>query len=161
MDVRYLIVGEGAERGRLETLAAQLEIGDRVYFLGEVNDETKWALYQLCDLFVMPNRLLSGNEWEGFGIVFLEAAFAGKPSIGGNNGGVPDAILHEKTGLLIDPEKSGELTSALNRLLSDELLRSNMGKAAQVRVLEEFQWNRNISEFAVQQGWIAAGKSDQ
>jgi phosphatidylinositol alpha-1,6-mannosyltransferase len=49
--------------------------------LGSTDELTKWAAYELCDVFVMPNRVLSGLDWEGFGIVFLEAALAGRPTI--------------------------------------------------------------------------------
>jgi phosphatidylinositol alpha-1,6-mannosyltransferase len=88
----------------------------------------------------MPNRLLSAEDWEGFGIVFLEAALAGTPAVGGNNGGVPDAVADGTTGLLVDPEVPGELTGALRRLLLDPELRRRMGEAGRRRAAESFSW---------------------
>jgi len=153
-ELYYLIAGDGPEKNRLQSLAKSLGVQDRVSFLGQVDETTKWALYDLCDLFVMPNRLMEGSDWEGFGIVFLEAALFGKAAIGGGNGGVPDAIKDGVTGLLIDPEKRGDLTGALDRLLSDQKLLQQMGEAARKRTENGFNWPAIAARFREQQGWL-------
>jgi phosphatidylinositol alpha-1,6-mannosyltransferase len=124
----YVIAGEGPERTSLEALTRTLGIADRIRLVGQVDDLTKWALYDLCDVFVMPNRLLEGTDWEGFGIVFVEAALASRPVIAGRTGGTADAVADEGSGLLIDPELQGEVTSAVRRLLRDGALRDQFGK---------------------------------
>jgi glycosyltransferase involved in cell wall biosynthesis len=106
-ELQYVIGGDGPERERLAELARDLGVANRVHFLGAVDDLTKWAAYELADLFVMPNRSLDGTDWEGFGIVFAEAGLAGRAAIGGRSGGAVDAIVDGVTGLLVDPEGSG------------------------------------------------------
>ena len=140
-DIVYIVAGDGPDKERLTDLAISLGVTQRVKFLGEVDELTKAALFELCDLFVMPNRLLNGREWEGFGIVFLEAALAGKPSIGGNNGGVSDAIEEGVTGFLVDTDIDELPTiTALRRLVQDDDLRLRLGLAARERALTKFPW---------------------
>jgi phosphatidylinositol alpha-1,6-mannosyltransferase len=144
--MHYLIVGDGPEKNSLRRLAGQLGVADRVTFLGAVDEVTKWAAYELCDLFVLPNRTMGGTDWEGFGIVFLEAALAGKPSVGGDNGGVPDAIEDGVTGLLVDPEARECLSSSIARMIGDDGLRSRMGQAAEARAKSRFNWKAIASD---------------
>jgi phosphatidyl-myo-inositol dimannoside synthase len=137
-DLRYIILGTGPERMRLEQLAGELGIASSVRMLGHADEITKWAAYELCDLFVMPNRSLGGTDWEGFGIVFLEAALASRAAIGGVSGGTADAIVDDATGLLVDPERPGELTETIRRLLDDAELRVRFGQAAADRAQTRF-----------------------
>src|SRR5204863_3187278 len=92
-NLRYVLIGDGPERQRLQDQAAALGVTDRVLMLGRADDAMKWAAYDRCDLFVMPNRALGGTDWEGFGIVFVEAARAGRAVVAGNSGGVADAVI--------------------------------------------------------------------
>lgn len=141
-DITYLVAGGGPDEERLRNLSATLGIDSRVRFLGEVDEPTKATFYELCDIFVMPNRILGGIDWEGFGIVFLEAALAEKPVIGGNNGGVADAVEHGVTGFLVDTDNDAtETVLALRSLLSDRSLRKRMGRAARERAVEAFTWD--------------------
>ena len=80
-------------------------------------------------IFVHPNRIERSGDLEGFGIVFLEAASAGLPSIGGNSGGVGEAIENGITGLLVSGTDAGELAEAILRLARSPELRHAMGKA--------------------------------
>lgn len=146
----YVVAGNGPERMALETRARELEIADRVRMLGEVDDLTKWALYEMCDVFAMPNRLLDGADWEGFGIVFLEAALSRRPSIAGRTGGTADAVVDGVTGLLIDPEHRTDLTNALRRLLADDGLRCRFGQAG-----EEIARTRFSGEAVADRLWSA------
>jgi phosphatidylinositol alpha-1,6-mannosyltransferase len=145
-NLHYLVIGSGQDQKRLEEMAESLQL-DNVSFLGQVDELTKFACYFLCDLFVMPNRTLEDTDWEGFGIVFLEAALAGKPSIGGNNGGVTDAIISGVTGLLVDTEEYEPTCQAIRQLLLDETLRLKMGKAAYERVTRDFSWDAIATDF--------------
>jgi phosphatidylinositol alpha-1,6-mannosyltransferase len=149
----YLIVGDGPERNRLESLTRDLGLTGRVHFLGQVDDQLKWAAYHACDAFVMPNRLLGGAEWEGFGIVFLEAALSRRPSIAGSTGGAGDAVVNEVTGLLVDPESPHELTSALRRLLQDDQLRDRLGRAGREMARTRFTSDAAAESLRTQLGW--------
>jgi phosphatidylinositol alpha-1,6-mannosyltransferase len=139
--IQYVIVGEGPEREHLERLAIDLQIARRVHFAGEVSDELLSGYFAACDVFVLPTRV-EAADFEGFGIVFLEAAAAAKPAIGGRNGGVPEAIVEGNTGLLVSGEDEAELAAALRTLCLSETLRRRMGDTGRARALSEFTWER-------------------
>lgn len=127
-DARYLIVGSGDYRPALDALVAELGLGDAVIFAGRVAQEDLVAHYQLCDLFVMPNRELDNHDTEGFGLVFLEANACGKAVIGGRAGGVVEAVRDGETGLIVDSTDVAAVATAVTGLLQDDERRSAMGE---------------------------------
>lgn len=140
-DVSYLIVGEGPHRNQLESLALELGVREHVVFAGSLPNEDVAQIYALCDVFVMPSRSeWDKNDVEGFGIVYLEASACGKPVIGAWSGGVPEAVVHEATGLLVDPMSPDELSRALERLLKDQELANRLGEQGRQRAVQEFTW---------------------
>lgn len=139
--LRYVIAGDGEERARLEGLVRELGVEDRVTFAGIVADEDLPAYYAACDVFLLPNRIDDGDI-EGFGIVFLEAAATGKPVIGGDSGGVPEAVERDQTGLLVDGARVDAVAGAIRELASSEHLRRRLGLAGRVRAREAFSWQR-------------------
>lgn len=145
--LRYVIVGDGAERPRLEDLVAGFGLRRHVVFAGEVSRRELPACYAACDIFVLPNRV-DGRDLEGFGIVFLEAAAAGRPTIGGHSGGVAEAIEHGATGLLVDGADAGALAGAIRTLASSLDLRAQFGAAGRARVLRDFRWERAAASVA-------------
>jgi phosphatidylinositol alpha-1,6-mannosyltransferase len=126
-DVVYLVVGEGGYGGTLRRLVADLHLEDAVIFTGAVSDDDAVDFYRTCDAYIMPNRTLEDGDTEGFGLVFLEAGACGKPVIGGNAGGVPDAIVNEVTGLLVDGTSIEAIADSCIRLLKDSGLRTVLG----------------------------------
>jgi phosphatidyl-myo-inositol dimannoside synthase len=138
-DLRYVIVGTGQDEGELGRTARQLGIENMVVFAGAVPDESLASFYNLCDIFVMPNEDSDGDT-EGFGMVFLEANAAGKPVIGGRDGGTEDAIVEGETGFRVDTANPEELTTRLRLLLLSEQLRRRMGDAGLRRARFEFAW---------------------
>lgn len=136
--IRYVIVGEGPERERLQALAREKGVGDRVRFAGFQPDEQLPAYYRACDVFVMPNRAIGVHDVEGFGLVFLEANACGKPVVGGRSGGAAEAVLHGATGFLVEPDDLEGLVRTLETLLRDSALRREMGLAGHRRAVEEF-----------------------
>ncbi|EFK11537.1 glycosyltransferase, group 1 family protein [delta proteobacterium NaphS2] len=138
-DAHYLIVGSGPYRGKLEKLARELALDKYVTFAGYVSDQELPSFYSACDLFVMVSRqLFSQGDIEGFGIVYLEANLLCKPVVAGRSGGVADAVLHEKTGLLVDPESPGEVAEAIVRLIHEPKLAKQLGVTGRERVLVDF-----------------------
>jgi len=135
----YVIGGGGEEESALRRQAENLGVAEHVIFAGEVCGELKKALYQICDVFVLPCRDLPDGPVEGFGIVFLEAAACGKPVVAGRTGGVPDAVVDGATGILVDPESPAALADAVVRLLRDRDLADALGKQARARV-ETMSW---------------------
>jgi glycosyltransferase involved in cell wall biosynthesis len=138
-DLSYVVAGTGPEEGTLAQLATELGVQGRLIFAGPVADETKAALYAECRFFVLPNRA-DEHDVEGFGIVFLEASLYDKAVIGGNNGGVPEAVLAEETGILVDTRDERELTSAMRRLLSDRDAADRFGRRGRLRANTDFSW---------------------
>lgn len=122
------VAGDGPERNRLEKLAAE-KLGSRARFLGRVADIDDFLA--CCDIFCLPSRL------EGFGLVYVEAAFHGVPSVATLVGGIPDAVINDKTGLLVSLDDLPSLTQALQRLYDDESLRKQLGDAARQRANSE------------------------
>jgi phosphatidyl-myo-inositol dimannoside synthase len=111
-DLVYLIVGGGEDRTRLETLARDLTVDDRVVFAGTVSADELPELYRLADVFVMP------STQEGFGIVFLEAAASGLRVIGGNADGSIDALADGAVGAAVDPADAAALVRAVTAALA-------------------------------------------
>jgi len=148
-DAVYVVAGEGNDRQRLERLAADLGVSNRVRFVGAVSEADKSVWYRLCDVFAMPNRpeTADGFSVEGFGIVFLEAALFAKPVIGGNSGGVPDAVVEGETGYLVEPLDLSGLVKALSTLLTDTATAQRMGEASRKRALEGFTWERIAEQY--------------
>lgn len=145
--LRYVIVGDGQERSRLEALVDQCGVRENVTFSGEVPAELLPQYYAACDIFVLPNRVDQGDV-EGFGIVFLEAAASGKPAVGGRSGGVPEAVADRVTGLLVGGTDVEELATTIARLLDSESLRRSLGDAGRARAVREFGWEAAAARVA-------------
>ncbi|MBD2459590.1 glycosyltransferase [Oscillatoria sp. FACHB-1407] len=113
-DVRFLIVGKGDDRPRLEQSIAQQQLQDCVTLAGFVPDEELGDYYNLCDIFAMPSKL------EGFGIVYLEAMACGKPVLGGNQDGAIDALCHGELGALVDPDDAKAIAQTITQILQKQ-----------------------------------------
>lgn len=140
-DAELEIVGDGPEMAGLKGLVRLLDIEGKVRFLGELSGVPLYKRYSECDVFCMPSKRLRADV-EGFGIVFLEAGLFGKPSVGTWSGGIPEAVVHGETGLLVREGDVAGLKEALKGLLVDRGLSRRLGENAQRRVLEEFSWRR-------------------
>jgi glycosyltransferase involved in cell wall biosynthesis len=101
-----------------------------IHFVGHVDNTDRF--YAAADLFVLPSR------HEPFGLVFVEAAHYGVPSIGTRVGGVSEAIEDGHTGLIVPPESPGELSRAIERLIRNPTLLEKLGAAAQARARKFF-----------------------
>lgn len=107
----YLVVGDGDDRGRLETLAKDMVVPGHVVFTGTVPQDELPDYYRLADIFVMP------STGEGFGIVFLEAAASGSMVVGCGVDGSRDALREGQLGIMAAPSPSG-VFEAVDSLLS-------------------------------------------
>lgn len=116
---------------------------DHVRLLGSLSDETLAQLYHACDLVILPAQA-SREDVEGFGIVLLEAAAAGKPAVSTRVGGIPDAIEDGRSGVLIDAGDYAAMADVAIDLLSDDSLRQRLGDRARQRALAEFSWERIV-----------------
>lgn len=140
-DLTYVVVGTGPDRGRLEDLAVSCGVRAHVQFLGSVPYAELPVYYSAADVFVMPARE-ARPDVEGFGIVFLEANACETPVVGARTGGIPDAIDHETTGLLVPPSSPDDVADAIERLLTHPEFAADLGRNGRARVLETASWDR-------------------
>ncbi|ODS34580.1 MAG: mannosyltransferase B [Candidatus Scalindua rubra] len=152
-NVLYLIVGQGKEETRLRRLVTELNLDKYVLFAGYVEQKILPALYCICDVFVMPSFALDGgHDYEGFGIVYIEANACGKPVIGGKSGGIEDAVIDGITGLLVNPDDVEKISKTITMLLKDKKYASELGKNGRNRVECELDWEivgKKIEEILV------------
>jgi len=136
-DLVYVIIGNEAELKNSQFKNALV--------INQASNEERNAWYELCDIFIMPSREING-DFEGFGIVYLEANLAGKPVIAGRSGGVADAVIDNLNGLLINPEDPNEISQAIIKLAENPELRKKLGERGKERVLNEFNWQKQIEK---------------
>jgi phosphatidyl-myo-inositol dimannoside synthase len=143
--VQLAVGGVGRDAGRLARRAAERGITGRCTFLGRVPDADLADLYACADVFAMLCRERWGSlETEGYGIVFVEAAACGVPSIAGRSGGSHEAVVDGETGFVVDPHDTGGVRAALDRLLGDDALRERLGAAARKRAVGELTNDRQV-----------------
>jgi phosphatidylinositol alpha-1,6-mannosyltransferase len=133
----YLITGAGPSEASLRVLARELGVASNVRFAGAIVPADVPSVFECCEVMLMISRQI-GTNVEGFGIVCLEAAAAGKPVVAGRSGGVPSAVADGETGILVDPESPAEVAEAVGSLLDDPARAKAMGVAGRRRVLESF-----------------------
>jgi glycosyltransferase involved in cell wall biosynthesis len=124
------IIGDGPERSRLQALAQQLQIVERVRFRGRQSRHEVAGAMRRCTVFALPSR------YEGLGCVYLEAMSTGKAVVGCRGQGIAEIIQHGSNGFLVGPDNERELTLALAMLLRDESRRRSLGAAARDTILE-------------------------
>ncbi|MFA4941760.1 MAG: glycosyltransferase family 4 protein [Patescibacteria group bacterium] len=141
----YVIAGSGSEEENIKKIIADLNLEKNVLTIKNITDEGKNAWYEICDIFIMPARNING-DYEGFGIVYLEANLAGKPVIAGKSGGVGDAVIDGKNGLLVDPKNYEEISTAIFDLIKNEDKRKKLGEWGRERAIKDFNWTKQIKK---------------
>lgn len=144
-DLHYAIVGQGAYRSALESLAREHGVGDRVHFLADVGDADLPLAYALAEVYVGVSRL-TARDVEGFGIALLEASASGKPVVAGRSGGMPDAVREGETGLLVDPESAEQVAAAIGGLLLDPARAAALGVGGRRAVETFYNWPRVVAD---------------
>ena len=145
-DLRYVLVGEGPEEGRLRELAASLGVADRVVFAGALRDSELPDAYSTATVYLGASRVEREIDVEGFGISFIEAAACGLPSVAGDSGGIRSAVRDGETGILVPPSDVSAIAGALELLLRDDAMRVAMGAAGRAAVETHYNWDRVASD---------------
>ncbi len=141
-DVRLLIVGSGPYDQTLRKLARETGVDERVIFTGAVPYSELPAHFRAGDVFAMPCRSrLGGLDIEALGAVFLQAAAVGRPVVAGDSGGAPEAVRHDETGLVVDPESPRAIADALASLLLNPARATAMGEAGAEWVHTSWTWD--------------------
>jgi glycosyltransferase involved in cell wall biosynthesis len=127
---RLAIVGDGAERSKLEALIEAGQLHDRVQLLGARTDIPD--LQAAADVFVLPSL------WEGLPLALLEGMFGRNAVIASNISGIPEAVEHGKSGLLTPPGDQLALKESIRSVVSDAAYRNRLADAALERVRSRY-----------------------
>lgn len=136
--VRLVLAGTGSLDSDLRLQARAMDLDQRIDFIGRVAHEKVPALLQEIDIAAMPS-LVS----ESFGVAAIEASACEIPVVASNVGGVPEAVIHGKTGILVQPNDAKALADALLLLARNDELRQTLGRGGRKFVLEQYQWEEN------------------
>ena len=154
-DAMFLVVGDNPTESlthrddvakEINAVVAKRCLEGQVHLLGSSSDEELIKLYQACDLVVLP-ALDTKDDVEGFGIVALEAAAAGKPVVATRVGGIPDAVEDGRSGILVEPQEYDALSQAVISLLQDRDRSLSLGAYAQCRVAKDFSWRYLVAQY--------------
>ncbi len=142
---KYHIVGTGPMQTTLKSMVHELGLDGFVKFYGDVSEAQLHVLYSSSDVFLLP---VSDDpvDKEGFGLVFLEAALHSTPSITSNIPGVNEAVIHNQTGLLVNPDDPDQLAQQILLLATNVEYRHQLGNAARKRTIEEFSCEKQFSK---------------
>ncbi len=136
--LKMLIVGDGPERGNVESLIREMNLADRVILTGEVSDGDLIGLYRAAELFVLP------SVYEGFGIVLVEAMAAGLPVISTTASAIPEVV--DGAGLLVPPQDPNRLAETIISVLTNPKLRAEMASKSIMRAAN-YDWNLIASKY--------------
>lgn len=142
----------------IEAMISATGLLGHVRLLGGLPDADVVGLYQASNVVVLP-ALRSDNDVEGFGIVLVEAAAAGKPAVATRVGGIPDAVEDGKTGFLMEPGDYDHLSDAIISLLTDGQTKQVMGEAAMRRVQDMFCWPKIVAKYEVEFGFSGSNQN--
>jgi glycosyltransferase involved in cell wall biosynthesis len=137
--VTAVLIGDGADRTRLERLARELGVEDRVLMPGWMAEPRAWL--PTFDIFVLPSRV------EGLPLVILEAMLASRPVVATRVDGIPEEVLHGRTGLLVPPDDPDALAEAVRTLLRDPARRDRMGEEGRTTATEQFSLEKMVKSY--------------
>ncbi|RKY81578.1 glycosyltransferase family 1 protein, partial [candidate division KSB1 bacterium] len=137
--VHFVLAGDGPLRNEIEEKISELGLDKNFHLLGFRTDIDK--LLHSFDVFLLPSL------YEGLPNAVLEAMAAGLPVIATAVDGTPEAVIHNESGILIEPKSTTDIRNAVLRLFEDVKLRDEFGKNARQRVEQKFSWGKEVSEF--------------
>ena len=149
------IAGEGPEWARLQRLAHELGVAERVSFLGPLTESEVRTEYTRATVFALPCQLLANGDRDGLPNVLLEAMAHRLPVVSTTLAGVREAVVDGESGLLVAPRDEVGLADALERLFADGALRARLGARARDWVAERFDRRANLP--AVHSALASAG----
>ncbi|MFZ2621032.1 MAG: glycosyltransferase family 4 protein [Minisyncoccia bacterium] len=135
-NIKFVVIGVGDLKVRLQKQASDLGVSDRVKFLDLIPNVDLPKYFSVCDIFIRASRS------EGFGISFIEAMASNLPVIATAVGGIPDFLDNKETGLFCLPNNPKSIVKAVKLLLDDKDLRENIIKKAHDMVVERYSWDR-------------------
>lgn len=145
-NVSFLVYGIGPDEAKLKELARELEVAERVRFMGQITHSAMPLMLSVCDIFIRPSRS------EGMGNSFIEAMAAGIPVIATQEGGIADFLFDEQrnpgreaTGWAVDPDSPPQIAGAVNDILAHPEKVMQIRQTARAMVVARYGWNQVAS----------------
>ncbi len=139
-NARLIVGGDGPLRKILEDQAKSLGIMETITFIGRVSWQNMPVFLASADIFVLPSVRDRYGNMDGLPTVLLEAMSSGVACVASELGGVPLVLRNRHNGILVQGGSKDELSGAINHLIVESNLRKEMGKAARLSVVDEFNW---------------------
>ena len=140
----FTVAGDGPQRATLEALASELGVAKAVTFAGFQSQAELRALYERSHLFLHPSRTTAAQDQEGVPNSMLEAMATGLPVFATNHGGIPEAIEHGSSGLLVNERDHSALARALIDTVQDPPRLAKLGLMASQSVAEKFDQHTQV-----------------
>jgi glycosyltransferase involved in cell wall biosynthesis len=140
LSLKLLIVGSGSKENELKSLVNEFKLNNNVIFTGWVENNLISDYHNMIDIFV------NISERESFGVSVLEAGACEKAIIASNIDAFSEIIIHNETGILVEPKNTEETFYAIERLITDPDFRKKIGINARKRVADLFDWKKNLNE---------------
>lgn len=144
-DILYIIAGEGSCRASLQSAVTEAGLQNHVRFLGRILEPFKSAWLKNSTLYIMPG-IAAGQDVEGFGLAYIDAALQGLPAIASDSGGAPEAVLDRQTGLVCPAGDESRLLELTREVLHNHQLLGQLGLKAKSRA-DKFVWDKKIREY--------------
>lgn len=144
-NVRLVQIGDGVLTDSLKKLASELGIDDKVSFLGSQTTENILPYLQSCTALILTSRKSNTGAEEAFGLVLVEAAACGVPSIGTRVGGISEAVIDGETGFLVDSENDSDIAEKMDLFLTNPQLAKSMGQRGREMACDKFDIHRQTA----------------
>lgn len=161
LDWRFVHVGGGQLLKDLGKLARDLGIADRIEWYGPMAQDSVMAAYRNADIFVLASRIAEDGDRDGLPNVLMEAQSQGLATVSTSVSAIPELVIDEETGILVEPSRPNKLASAIERLIRDAPLREELAAAGARRVRLEFGHEKGIRELAQRFGLTKAGPQNE
>ena len=146
---RTLIIGEGPECSRLETLIERLDLLQEIEMRRYCDNDEVRSLMRRSSIFCLPSVVTKNGDADGIPVVLMEAMALEKACVSTRVAGIPELILDGVNGLLVEPRDSLALAQALRSLLEEPVLRKELGEAARSQILQNFSLKKNAARSAI------------
>ena len=143
---RFCIAGDGPMKAELETLIGELGLRAAVELRGFLSQQDLAALYARSHVFLHPSEMPPDQNQEGVPNSMLEAMATGLPVLATTHGGIPEAVAHERTGLLVPERDDAALFTAMQHVTAETDFLYILGQAAARTVREEFEQMRAVEK---------------
>ena len=144
MDFIYTLIGDGDDRRQILEMMGEFGLSDRIRLPGTLPHEEVIKELAAADVFVLGCHIARSGDRDGIPNVLVESLAVGCPAVGTNVSALPEILINEQTGLVVEPENDAALASALTRLIQDTTLRDRLIPQGRRHVEEHFDNSRLI-----------------